>query len=301
MGQKLAGVFSILATPFDEQGQLDPESLRSLVRFQLDAGVHGFTILGIMGEVSKLSEAERQRVTEVVIDEVRGRVPVVVGTGHTGTDVTIALSRAAAQAGAAGVMIAPPYGLKNPEAIVDFYRRIGDAVPVPIVVQDEPVTTGVLMPAALIARIVEEVERAIYVKLEEVPTTTKMTALRKLVKREAGLFGGVGGMYFLEELARGAAGIMTGFGYPEVLVRIYEDFRRGDRKQAADLFYRFTPLIRYEAQPGIGLAIRKELFRWRGAIRCAAVRSPGAALDETTRQELMALLEHLGLPQGLAV
>lgn len=283
------GVFNILATPFDESGKIDEESLRSLVDFQVKAGAAGLTILGIMGEVSKLAEAERDLVVTTVLSQVEGRIPVVVNATHSGTRVVIDLARRAADAGAAGIMVAPPSNLRNLDGLADFYRTISQATSLPIVVQDEPVTTGVIMPASFLAGLGLPM-----IKLEEAPVPAKIS--RILEKRpEARIFGGLGGLYFLHELQRGAVGTMTGFAYTEILVSIYNDFTEGRPEQARDTFYRYLPLISYEGQSGIGLAIRKEILKRRGAIRCADIRMPGLRLDRQGQDEVSRVLQFVGL------
>lgn len=300
MSEPFRGVFPIMATPFDEQGRLDEESLRSLTAFLIAAGAQGLVPLGILGEVFKLSDAERLRVTKIVLDEAAGRVPVVVGTAHAGTDVAVWLSREAEAAGAAGLLLMPPYVIRpEGEGLVAFYRTVGGAVRIPIFVQDEPATTGITMPAPLIARIHQEVPLARYAKIEAAPTPPKIGALRDLVGETMGLFGGLGGLYCLEELERGASGIMTGFAYPEVLRRIWDAYDAGQHSDARAVFHRYLPLVKFEAQAGIGLALRKEILRLRGAIRHATVRQPGPVLDASTRDEARALIELLDLPLGL--
>jgi 4-hydroxy-tetrahydrodipicolinate synthase len=292
----LDGVIPITATPFDARGRVDEDSIATLVDWEARCGVHGLNVLGIMGEAHKLSDPERRRVAECFLRAAAGRLPVVVGVSHGGTPVAAELARAAEAAGAAAVMVAPPPGLRGAEAIVQHYRAVAGAVGVPVVVQDEPVSTGVLMPPDLLVRIAAEVEGCRYVKLEEPPTPTKVTALRALPGGERlAVFGGLNGMYFLEELARGATGIMTGAAVPDVLVQVHARFRAGDRDGAAALFDRHASYLRYEGQQGIGLALRKEALRLRGAIRHAAVRPPGPALDAVTRAELEATLRRAGL------
>jgi 4-hydroxy-tetrahydrodipicolinate synthase len=190
-----------------------------------------------MGEAHKLSEGERRRVAEVFVKCVAGRFPVVVGTSHGGTAVVIELSQAAEAAGAAAVMVAPPIGLRGEAAILGHYRAVAQAIGIPVVVQDEPVTTGVLMSPELLVRIATEVPACRYVKLEEPPTPTKITAMRRLPGGESvRIFGGQNAMYFYEELSRGAVGIMTGVAVPDILVRIYTAFtRRRPRGRGGDL------------------------------------------------------------------
>ncbi len=291
MGSEIRGVYAITVTPFRENEDIDEASIDSMVEYSAKAGVAGLTILGIMGEAHRLSEAERMRVAERFAKAAAGRLGIVVGVSLPGVAPTVAFCRHAERLGARGVMVAPPAGLKTPEAILDFYRRVAAGTGLPIVIQDEPVTTGVLMPASLLIQIARAVPTATYVKLEEAPTLPKITAIREALEDRVGIFGGLGGLYYLEELQRGAAGIMTGFAYYEVLQEIYRRFAARDRAGAAKIFYRWLPLIRYEAQPGIGLALRKETLRRRGIIKHATVRQPGPILDRTTLQELEQIIE----------
>jgi 4-hydroxy-tetrahydrodipicolinate synthase len=292
----LHGVCTIALTPFTADGDLDEESIGSLAEFYLNSGVHGVTVLGIMGEAHKLSDAERQAVTERYVSAIGGRVPVVVGCSAVATKIVVERARAAEEAGAAAVMVAPPNNQRSLDLVFEHYRRVAEAVSVPVVVQDEPVNTGVVMPAPFIARLVDEIEGCRHVKLEEAPTTIKISALLKNAETEVGVFGGLGGMYFYEELARGAVGIMTGFAYPHVLVETYRLFVEGEKREAQEYFFRYLPLIRFEAQLGVGgVGIRKEILKLRGVISSSHVRFPAPSLDEETLRELEDLVEVLGL------
>jgi 4-hydroxy-tetrahydrodipicolinate synthase len=292
----LHGVCTIALTPFTGEGDLDEESIDSLAGFYLNSGVHGVTILGIMGEAHKLSDTERQAVTDRYVSAIGGRVPVVVGCSAVATRIVVERARAAEEAGAAAVMVAPPNNQRSLDLVFEHYRRVAEVVSVPVVVQDEPVNTGVVMPAPFIARLVDEIEGCRHVKLEEAPTTIKISALLNYAKTEVGVFGGLGGMYFYEELARGAAGIMTGFAYPHVLVETYRRFVEGEKREAQEYFFRYLPLIRFEAQLGVGgVGIRKEILKLRGVISSSHVRFPAPALDEETLRELEDLVEVLGL------
>jgi 4-hydroxy-tetrahydrodipicolinate synthase len=301
MTPELAGVIPIVATPFDERGRVDDDGIGALVDFELRCGVQGLTVLGIAGEAHKLGDGERQRLAERFLKEVAGRAPVIVGTSHPGTGVAVELSRAAEAAGAAAVMVAPPPGLRGGAAILAHYRAVAGALAIPVVVQDEPVSTGVLMPPELMARIAAEVSGCRYAKLEELPTPTKLTALRRLPGGDRlRVFGGANAMYFPEELARGAVGSMTGFAFPDLLVQVHRRFAAGEAAAAAALFDRYASYVRYEGQVGIGLTVRKEVLRRRGALRTAALRAPGPALDDVTRAELDDVLRRTGLAARLA-
>ena len=283
-------------TPFTEEGDVDLWAIDSLAGLYLDSGIHGLTILGIMGEAHKLSDAERRVVTRRYVSAVGGGVPVVVGCSAMATRVTIERAREAEAAGATAVMVAPPNNVGNLDLVFEHYRQVAEAVSVPVVVQDEPVNTGVVMPAPFIARLVDEIAGCRYVKLEEAPTTIKISALLKSMETEAGIFGGLGGMYFYEELRRGASGIMTGFAYPHVLVETYRLFAEGERREAQEYFFRYLPLIRFEAQLGVGgVGIRKEILKLRGVITSSHVRFPAPTLDDETLRELEDLVEVLGL------
>jgi 4-hydroxy-tetrahydrodipicolinate synthase len=292
----LFGVCTIALTPFTDEGDLDEQSIRALAEYYLDAGVHSVTILGIMGEAHKLSDAERLAVAERYISAVGGLVPVVVGCSATATKVVVERARAAEEAGAAAVMVAPPNNQRNLELVFEHYRRVAESVSVPVVVQDEPVNTGVVMPAPFIARLVDGIEGCRYVKLEEAPTTIKISSLLRNAGTEVGVFGGLGGMYFYEELMRGAVGIMTGFAYPHVLVETYRLCTEGKKREAQEYFFRYLPLIRFEAQLGVGgVGIRKEILKLRGVISSSHVRFPAPSLDDETLRELEDLVEALGL------
>jgi 4-hydroxy-tetrahydrodipicolinate synthase len=289
------GIFAILPTPFDESREIDNQSLRSLVEFEIKAGVNGITILGILGEVHRLSDEERQRVTELVVKQAGGRVPVVSGTGGPGTELAIKYSREAARLGIDGIMVAPPRLLKpNDEAVYSYYKNVASAVNIPIVIQDEPVTYGVHFSPSMIARL-SEIEGIRYLKLEDAPTLAKISQIKKLTRERLGIFGGLGGLYAYEELSRGACGIMTGFAYPEMLVEIHREFQEGNRSKARVLFHQALPIIRYEAQPGVNLAIRKEILKRRGVIKTATLREPATKLDEEGARELGELINSLGL------
>jgi 4-hydroxy-tetrahydrodipicolinate synthase len=301
----LHGVVPIALTPFTDGGEVDFAGIDALSGRYLASGADGLTVLGIMGEAHKLTDAERSAVAERYIAATGGEVPVIVGCSAPATRVAIERAREAEGFGAAAVMVAPPNNLKNLDLVFAHYGEVAEAVSVPVVVQDEPVNTGVVMPAVFVSRVMNEVENCRYVKLEEAPTTIKISALLNGIEdpeKRAGIFGGLGGMYLYEELSRGAVGIMTGFAYPEILVRVYRLFSGGREKEAREHFFRYLPLIRFEAQLGVGgVGIRKEVFKMRRIIGSSHVRSPAPALDAETLRELEDLVEYLGLTEGAEI
>jgi len=206
-----SGIFHVMATPFTDGGDLDSSGLPRLVESALATGLNGVTVLGIAGEAHRLTEDERRRVIETVVKETRGRVPVVAGVSASGTHLATSFTRMAQEHGADALMVAPPAGLKNLDAVAEYYRTVAAAASIPLVLQDEPVTTQVTMPADFLARLCREIPAIEAVKLEEAPTLPKITRLRELLSRRVAIFGGLGGVYFFEELSRGADGAMTGF------------------------------------------------------------------------------------------
>ena len=180
----------------------------------------------------------------------------------------------------------------NSEAVVRHYRALSEAVDIEIVVQDYPPISGYAMEPALLARIAQQIPRARTIKLEDPPTPYKTSRiLEEAGTVEVRIFGGLGGVFLLEELMAGATGAMTGFAFPEVLVEIVRLYRSGRIDEATDVFYRAVPLMRFEFQEGIGMAIRKEVLHRRGALATPATRAPGAPLDDTTREALDRVME----------
>jgi 4-hydroxy-tetrahydrodipicolinate synthase len=284
----LGGVFSVLPTPFAPTGDLDPESLERVIDLFIADGVSGFTALGVTSEVARLTDIERDQVLDAVLTHVNGRVPVVAGTTAEGLRTCIDYTRRACAAGASAAMISPPRALKlNSDSVAKHFAEVASAVDVPLIVQDYPPISGFAMEPALLARLARDVPAARTIKLEDPPTPFKTS---RILEQTAGLdvriFGGLGGVFLLEELLAGAAGAMTGFAFPAILVRIVTLFRSGQIDEAARLFYAKVPLMRFEFQEGIGMAIRKEVLRRRGAIAHAGIRPPGGALDQTTKDAL---------------
>ncbi len=295
MADRFSGVHWMLATPFREDEELDLASIGNLMAKAYQSGCEGVVALGVTGESARLTEEERRSVAREVIANAQG-MPVTLGTTAAGTSPTVAYSVEAQKLGAAAVMVsAPPMGKPNPDSLFAHYRRIADAVDLPIVVQDYPQTSGVHMAPAFIARLFEEIPSVHYLKLEDPPTPTKITAIRSLVGDDLAIFGGLGGMYLLDELARGSAGAMTGFAYPEVLVAICRHMAEEDKKQAEEVFYRHLPLLLFEFQEGIGVGIRKYALQQRGLISCPRVRHPGPQITDETRREFHELVRTVGL------
>jgi 4-hydroxy-tetrahydrodipicolinate synthase len=299
LDESARGVFIIAATPFADDGTLDLDSLARLIDFYLGAGVHGLTILGMMGEAPKLTFEESCLVIEHTLRRVAGAVSVVVGVSNPGLANVALPTSIAMSAGAAGVMIAPPAGLATDEQIEGYLHQLcaslGEGVRV--VLQDYPQATGVHLSVSLFNRLVDELPQIKVLKHEDCPGLGKITQIRASAERDrrrrVSILVGNGALYYPLELVRGADGAMTGFAFPEVLVEIYERFAAGRTEAAFDLYDAYLPLIRYEQQPRIGLAIRKEILHRRGVLASPRMRPPGARLEATDRAELEGVLARL--------
>ena len=287
------GVNPILPTPFLSDGALDIPSLRRLIDFQKTAGVNGVAILGFMGEAHKLSEAERREVIEVVVDQSGSELDVWVGVRALGTMGAVEQSQTAQAAGADAVFVAP-IDIQNDEGLYQHFKTVAEAVDIPVMIHDFPSSFNTILSASLIAQLGRD-GHCPYIKLEDPPIGPKMSQIAALSEGAVGVFGGLGGLYFLEELERGALGIMTGFSFPEVLVQIYNEHRRGDVEQARATFDHYASLIRYEFQPKIGLAYRKHIYHKRGIFSTTTVRPPAMELDAYSAAELERTMARAGM------
>jgi 4-hydroxy-tetrahydrodipicolinate synthase len=297
-GPRPRGTWYILPTPFDGQGQLDTASLARLVEAAATWGVDGLTAMGVMAEPGSLSEVERQTALGTIFEASAGRLPVAVGCSASTVDGVVAHGRQAETLGAVALMVAPPVLLRNLDLLPGFYRAVATEFDLPLIVQDEPAATGVTVPVSIL-RACLAAAGARTVKLEDPPTPLK---IGRLLAEDPGLtvFGGLGGATALWELERGASGTMTGFAYPEILRAVRLAHEAADAERAGRLFDRYLPLLTYEAQPIVGLAIRKEVLRRRGVLTHAATRGPGSPLDGPTLAALDRLLARLGIEPSIA-
>lgn len=297
--ESTTGVFVISATPFADDGAVDLASVGSLADYYLGHGVHGITLLGMMGEAQKLTPDESLTFVRDMLRHVAGRVPVVVGVSGASLTSLRELAHEAMHAGAAGVMVAPVAGLHTDDQQLNYFGNVCESLgsEVPCVYQDYPPATGVYLSASLFVRLAAAFPQLVMLKMEENPGLEKITRIRaaegRREVRRVSIAVGNGGLLLPQGLARGADAVMTGFGYPEMLVQVYERFTSGDIDGAEDIYDRYLPLVTYEQQPGFGLAVRKEILRRRGAIRSATTRAPGPRMSATDIAELDRLLRRL--------
>ncbi len=292
------GVFAIAVTPFDTDGTVLEADIARLAAFYLEAGVTGITVLGMMGEAEKLLPDESLLVARRFLEAVDGRVPVVVGVSASGLRPMAALAARVMELGAAGVMVAPTPNLRNDGAIFDYYASVGATLGphIPIVVQDFPQATGVHLTVPVLNRLVRALPQIVMLKHEDCPGLAKLKRVRD-TQAEAGrrisILTGNGGLYLPQEMTRGADGAMTGFAYPEMLTGVVRLARAGDAAAAQDLFDTYLPLVRYEQQPVMGLAVRKEILFRRGILATPSLRNPGYVLTREDREDLDDMIARL--------
>ena len=293
-----SGVYAIAVTPFDPEGGVDFASIDRMMDFYWKCGVDGLTILGVMGEAQKLEADEALDVVRRVIAKSEGR-PIVVGVSAPGFAAMRALARGAMDLGAAGVMIAPPNNLRTDDQIVGYYRQAASAIgaDVPFVIQDYPLNFQVVMTPKVIREIVRENPSCVMLKHEDWPGLEKISALRTFEAegsmRRIAILCGNGGLFLDFEMERGADGAMTGYAFPDMLVDVVRFSKSGERAKAHDLFDAHLPLLRYEQQPGVGLAVRKYVLQRRGAIASDAQRAPALGLTTQAKAEVDFLLGRL--------
>ncbi|MBV9286702.1 MAG: dihydrodipicolinate synthase family protein [Hyphomicrobiales bacterium] len=296
--ENAAGVYAIAVTPFEPSGAVDFASIDSMMGFYAGCGVSGLTILGVLGEAPKLDADESLAVVRRVIAKA-GALPIVVGVSSPGFAAMRALAHGAMSLGAAGVMIAPPNTLRTDEQIVGYYRQAAKAIgdDVPFVVQDYPLNFQVVMTPRVIRDIVQALPSCMMLKHEDWPGLEKISALRRFQAegsmRPISILCGNGGLFLDFEMERGADGAMTGYAFPDMLVDVVGASRGGERQKAHDLFDAHLPLMRYEQQPGVGLAVRKYVLQKRRAIASDAQRSPATPLTAQAKAEVDFLLERL--------
>lgn len=290
----LTGVTAVLPTPFRPDQHVAFDDVPRLVNWAIDKGATAIAVTGTSGEAFRLSDNERIALVRTFCEAVDTRVPVVVGVGHLSTLTVIEMGTAAVAAGAAALLVPPPpIGTATESAISDFYMDVAREVPAPIIVQDDPIHLGVGLSAETVSALASKVGTIRYAKLEELPSLRKIRRISELTSGLVNCLGGSGGVYALEELNAGAAGIMTGFCFPEALVATLNAFRAGDAALARRYTMMISNLARLEALPGVSLSIRKHLYTERGALTSATLRSPSVRADKWTIELALAELRNV--------
>ena len=293
-----SGVFPIAPTPFNPDGSIDWTSAERLFAYYRDIGADGLTVLGILGEAPKLEPEESLRLLTLSI-KAMGTKPVIVGVAAPGFAAMRSLAREAMNAGAAGVMIAPPNTLRTDDSIIGYYAQAVEAIgaDVPFVIQDYPLITNVQMTPGVIRKIVSDHASCVMLKAEDWPGLEKISALRRWqaegALRPLSIMTANGGLFLDFEMERGADGSNTGYAFPEMLKDVVRLSKEGQRDAAHDLFDAHLPLLRYEQQPVVGLAVRKYVMMRRGILAHDTQRKPGGSLTPTARAEVDYLLQRL--------
>lgn len=292
------GVFPIAPTPFQSNGDLDWVSTDRMIDHYVGCGATGMTILGIMGEAPKLEQNEALTFANRCISRAP-HLPTIVGVSAPGFAAMRSLSRAVMDKGAAGVMIAPPSSLRTDDQIITYYAQAVEAIgsDIPFVIQDYPLTLSVIMTPRVIERIITDHDSCVMLKHEDWPGLEKISALRKSEAegrlRHVSILTGNGGLFLDFEMERGADGAMTGYAFPELLVDIVNLQNLEKREEAHDLFDAHLPLMRYEQQQGVGLAVRKYTLMRRGILTSDAQRKPATSLTSKGKSEVEYLLKRL--------
>lgn len=295
--KSIGGTWYISPTTFDERGELDLASQESMTEAIINWGVDGITLLGVMGEASALSSEERARVIKAVVKSAGGKVPLAVGCSASAPYAAAELCNQALDLGADYAMVSAPQLIRDVDTLPSFYSRLRERTKLPLILQDEPAATGVLVPSSVWATCLNETDFPV-LKLEDPPTAHKVTALLKLAPNTV-IFGGLGGAAAYYEMVRGAVGTMTGFTFPEILREIRLALEAGDRARAFSVFTKYLPLIIFEAQPVVGLGIRKELLKRRGVIKNTTSRMGPVRVSAPLLEELDEVLGALQItPQA---
>ena len=295
---KAGGTFAIAPTPFHDDGRVDEKSIDRLTDFYAEVGCDGVTVLGILGEAPKLEAAEAEEIAKRFVRRAK-TMQIIVGVSAPGFAAMRSLARASMDAGASGVMIAPPPHLRTNDQITGYFSQAAEAIgdDVPWVLQDYPLTLTVVMTPAVIKKIVAENPSCVMLKHEDWPGLEKISTLRGYQKdgslRPISILTGNGGLFLDFEMERGADGAMTGYAFPELLIDVVRLSKAGNRDAAHDLFDAHLPLIRYEQQPGVGLAVRKYVLQKRGVIASSAQRKPGTRLGASAKAEVDYLLSRV--------
>lgn len=293
---KYKGVFPVVPTIFKNSGELDIPGQKRCVDFMIDAGSNGLCILANFSEQFSISDEEREILTREILHHVAGRVPVIVTTTHYGSLICAQRSRRAQELGASMVMIMPPYHgatIRVPEPnIYEFFSKVSDAIDIPIMIQDAPVS-GTTLSAAFLAKMATEISNVAYFKIETPGAASKLRELIKLGGTAIeGPWDGEEAITLLPDLEAGCTGAMTGGGYPDGIRQIMDAWFAGDRDKAIAAYTRWLPLINYENRQG-GILSAKALMQAGGIITSDASRHPFPAMNPAVRSGLLETAKRL--------
>lgn len=291
--KKIQGVFPVIATPFKEDYSIDEASFRKIIRYVLDAGAHGITYPAVASEFYSLSDDERKMLTEIIIDEVNGKIPVVITTTAASTNAAVDLTQHATDSGADVIMLMTPHIIKeNFDGILRYYKTVAEKTDKPIILQNASKPLGSSLSIPKVCRIIDEVPRVEYVKEENSPCGQRITQILSSANDSfQGVFGGAGGRYIMDELKRGIVGVMPACELTEIHVKIYEYFQEGNLTEARALYYKSLPLVNFQAV--FRMSMTKEVLRKRGLIEHTNIRTGEITMDKLDLEELHIMLDEI--------
>lgn len=293
---EISGVLPVLAVPFKRDGSLDLDSIPKLVEHCISNKANGVVIFGLASELYKLNDSERIQILEKVISSVNSRVPVIVGTEHSGTLAAVARSIEAEKLGASALMLYPPTFIKPDEAnVLSYFKAVGSAVKIPIIIQDAPAWTGVALPVSLLSRIIKEQPNVCYIKLESPPIGDKA----KLLKSEGfKIIAGYGAIHLMEDLTAGIDGFMPGCSLPGIFVEINDLFKSGNVEKARTLYQLVLPLLTFQLTSlDTFIEIQKLLLKHLQIFSTSYCREPHIPISSERIDYLNLLLAEIGLKE----
>ena len=293
---EISGVLPVLAVPFNRDGSLDLDSIPKLVEHCISNKANGVVIFGLASELYKLNDSERIQILEKVISSVNSRVPVIVGTEHSGTLAAVARSIEAEKLGASALMLYPPTFIKPDEAnVLSYFKAVGSAVKIPIIIQDAPAWTGVQLPVSLLSRIIKEQPNVCYIKLESPPIGDKA----KILKSEGfKIIAGYGAIHLMEDLTAGIDGFMPGCSLPGIFVEINDLFKSGNVEKARTLYQIVLPLLTFQLTSlDTFIEIQKLLLKHLQIFSTSYCREPHIPISSDRIDYLNLLLAEIGLKE----
>ena len=293
---EISGVLPVLAVPFNRDGSLDLDSIPKLVEHCISNKANGVVIFGLASELYKLNDSERIQILEKVISSVNSRVPVIVGTEHSGTLAAVARSIEAEKLGASALMLYPPTFIKPDEAnVLSYFKAVGSAVKIPIIIQDAPAWTGVPLPVSLLSRIIKEHPNVCYIKLESPPIGDKA----KILKSEGfKIIAGYGAIHLMEDLTAWIDGFMPGCSLPGIFVEINDLFKSGNVEKARTLYQIVLPLLTFQLTSlDTFIEIQKLLLKHLQIFSTSYCREPHIPISSDRIDYLNLLLAEIGLKE----
>ncbi|MEM2167478.1 MAG: dihydrodipicolinate synthase family protein [Candidatus Bathyarchaeia archaeon] len=296
--KNLKGIVPSLHTITSSDGEICEEDIRSEVRFNIESGVHGLAVGLGAGEFYKFSDDERKKLFKIVVDEANGKVPVLVGAWHTGTEPALMLAKYAEDIGADGIVLIPPFynRVESKLYLYEHFSKIARSINLPVMIQDNEDVFGVHICPFLYRRLVEENVNIYLVKIEGSGALEKMKILKEMLGDEIIIFGGSAARFFYEEMAVGASGNIPDACLPDLLVDVFNKYKSGDIDGSKKTYEKFKRWLNFLLlHPLQAAEIEKETLRLRGVIKCSHTRGPKVGLSEEDKQALKRILEEMGV------